>query len=61
MRALQDPLHVGVAPRRSLPWPTGFRRRFGIVHDEVLDLFEVGNVDMVVGAIRGAALAAAKR
>jgi hypothetical protein len=58
--ALSDAMHIGVTPKGFLPWPAKLERRFGIVHDGVLDLFEAGHVDTVVGAIQ-AALAAAER
>jgi hypothetical protein len=55
---LTDAVHIGVAPRGVLPWPARLERRFGVIHDGVLDVFEVANVDTVVAAVR-AALAAA--
>jgi hypothetical protein len=58
--ALTDAMHIGVVPRGVLPWPNMLERRFGIVHDGDLHLFEAGNVDTIVGAIQ-AALAAAER
>lgn len=51
-------VHIGVAPRGLLPWPARFERRFGVVHDGVLDVFEVGHVDEVAAAIRKALAAA---